>query len=210
MIVSPVDLSLSELEALALKAAKGAGFSWGIAAEAGKACRWLHTYGLDGAHALLSELRTGRRDAPNLKGNKFQLTAGFSVLALGSSLCDHAHLLQQKRELFLPKIDEPLLLLPFVARLSKSLKQPLHLATGEQSFLLHEVRAAILDYHGDVASVSILQNCPATKSELLAQTRAKLGQDGFAGLSSLASKTYAPATDSSRLAGAGAGLNDND
>jgi len=175
MIVSPVDLSLSELEALALKAAKGAGFSWGIAAEAGKACRWLHTYGLDGAHALLSELRTGRRDAPNLKGNKFQLTAGFSVLALGSSLCDQ-----------------------------------LHLATGEQSFLLHEVRAAILDYHGDVASVSILQNCPATKSELLAQTRAKLGQDGFAGLSSLASKTYAPATDSSRLAGAGAGLNDND
>ena len=40
--------------------------------------------------------------------------------------------------------------------------------------------------------------------------RAMLPKDTYNKLTALASKTYAPATEESRIAGAGAGLNDND
>ena len=48
-------LSLNEVQAQAFKAARGAGYAWGLAEEAGKATRWLCGHGLDGV-ALLVEL----------------------------------------------------------------------------------------------------------------------------------------------------------
>ena len=47
--------SLAEIDALSRKACRGAGYSWGLAEDAGKAVRWLTAYGLPGAETL-SEL----------------------------------------------------------------------------------------------------------------------------------------------------------
>ena len=44
--------SLNEIESLCKKAARGAGLSWGLAEEAGKAARWLSAHGLDGPGVL--------------------------------------------------------------------------------------------------------------------------------------------------------------
>ncbi|MEO1102920.1 MAG: DUF3726 domain-containing protein, partial [Pseudomonadota bacterium] len=44
--------SLNEVEALARKATRGAGYSWGMAEEAGKATRWTCAAGWPGANAL--------------------------------------------------------------------------------------------------------------------------------------------------------------
>ncbi len=44
--------SLGEVEAAARKAARGRGFDWGTAAEAGRAARWLEARGMDGCAAL--------------------------------------------------------------------------------------------------------------------------------------------------------------
>ncbi len=65
--------SLNEYEALALRAARGAGLSWGLAEEAGKAVRILSSLGLESAQILLEAL-----EAP--KSN--------SALLLGPQLCD--------------------------------------------------------------------------------------------------------------------------
>ncbi|MEF9603350.1 DUF3726 domain-containing protein, partial [Paracoccus sp. PXZ] len=46
-------LSRNETEALCLKAARGAGMSWGLAEEAAFAAGWLGAHGIDGAGALL-------------------------------------------------------------------------------------------------------------------------------------------------------------
>lgn len=48
-----VALSLNEAEALAAKAARGAGLSWGEAEDLGRAARWLAASGLDWADPLL-------------------------------------------------------------------------------------------------------------------------------------------------------------
>ena len=44
--------SLNEIETLSRKAARGAGLSWGLAEEAGKATRWLAAAGLPGPQVL--------------------------------------------------------------------------------------------------------------------------------------------------------------
>ncbi|MEL7259121.1 MAG: DUF3726 domain-containing protein, partial [Pseudomonadota bacterium] len=43
--------SLNEVESLARKAARGAGYSWGLAEEAGKATRWTCAAGWPGGTA---------------------------------------------------------------------------------------------------------------------------------------------------------------
>jgi Protein of unknown function (DUF3726) len=49
-----IDLSLNEAEALAAKAARGAGFSWGLADEIGRAARAMATEGAGWSEALLA------------------------------------------------------------------------------------------------------------------------------------------------------------
>ena len=50
-------LSQNEIEQLCLKAARGAGMSWGLAEEAGFAAAWLAMRGLHGPGGLLAQLR---------------------------------------------------------------------------------------------------------------------------------------------------------
>ena len=52
----PLDLSLNEVEMIALKAARGAGMAWGMAEDAGRAARWLAGCGQDWAGSLLAVL----------------------------------------------------------------------------------------------------------------------------------------------------------
>jgi hypothetical protein len=49
-----IDLSLNEAETLAAKAARGAGFSWGLADEVGRAARTIAADGEDWSHAALA------------------------------------------------------------------------------------------------------------------------------------------------------------
>lgn len=49
-------VSLNQIEQTARKAARGAGLAWGLADEVGRAMRWLHTYGLNGATLLAAHL----------------------------------------------------------------------------------------------------------------------------------------------------------
>jgi len=51
-----VDLSLNEVELTAMKAARGAGFAWGMAEELGRSARWLAVRGIPWAAALLAVL----------------------------------------------------------------------------------------------------------------------------------------------------------
>jgi hypothetical protein len=51
-----VNYSLGEIDSLARKATRGAGYSWGMAEEAGKSARWLSAYGFSGADILAQYL----------------------------------------------------------------------------------------------------------------------------------------------------------
>ncbi len=51
-----MNFALNEVDATAKKAARGAGYSWGMSEEAAKATRWLCANGIDGVNALATVL----------------------------------------------------------------------------------------------------------------------------------------------------------
>lgn len=118
-------LSRGETESLCMKAARGAGFCWGMAEEAGFATGWLAAQGFDATTALLQVLtrrlgQTFALGAPIPAPGHWQ-SPGNSPLCpihLGAALTDQALLSGGPfdRETRLDPVGMPLLLLPFLVR----------------------------------------------------------------------------------------------
>lgn len=187
--------SLNEITAEARKATRGAGHDWGIADETGRAIRWLCAQGVDGCHLLAQCLNDPKAQA--------------SPLLAGPSLTDRA------RALTLPHTSEdvafPALMLPFAATLARLRGHPLSVTwPGFHARL----SADTLDIHdGETlmtrqASVTLAPSEAPKDRPML--TRASPDPDDWKALTRLARRTYAPASEASRLSGAGAGLTDND
>ena len=212
MGLSRMNLSLGEVEALAVKATRGAGLGWGIAVEAGKAVRWLTAHGFDGPRTLAHALGASEFGVVEVDGNR--LTGGSAVL-LGPSLCDLKEIVARGEDIVLVDVHAAPLIAPFVARLSGLLETRLALAWAEagivftpDAVLAHEDGAVPPDFCAELR-VGGCDDVPECEP-LLKSSRAEISQDIFDALSGYAARTYAPATEESRLAGAGAGLTDND
>lgn len=206
-------LSLGEIEALALKAARGAGYDWGLARETGRAVRWLWRHDQRGCAALVDwlDLRAGtdpalHRPAWQQAGLKADLF--MCPVSAGCILSDHAHDLPDR--LTLQEVTCPLLVLPFIADAAGLCGSGM-IVTGPK--LEAHLSADALNLSGDWSLVCATlevstQACVLTSEDH--QHRANPSKDVRARLENWAHKTYAPATEASRLLGAGAGLSDND
>ncbi|MBI1416250.1 MAG: DUF3726 domain-containing protein [Limimaricola sp.] len=200
--------SLNEVEALARKAARGAGLSWGLAEEAGRATRWLIAHGLPGAEVLSAALTrldglphdaVAPLDGWQARDVLCPITTGAALADLGAA---------GGGDLRLGPVAGPLLLLPFIAPHVVTLSwDGVRLGMRDEAVILggapDGVRAAIAQ------SVRI-ETGPAEGRALPLQDRAELDAETVSRLDAFAQRTYAPATEASRIAGAGAGLADND
>jgi len=213
--------SLNETEALARKAARGAGLSWGLAEEAGKATRWLCSAGLPGPAALAGLLTQndgtdyGQLCPTNTDG-PWQARGGMLCpLSAGAALCDRADDLAAGSAVILRNVAYPLLLVPFVAVASEMSGSTLTLRwgdvvtihRGEEAWLgaTSTALAAPLAEEAHVECASVPTGQPLQRlyrGAMDAQTSDILGK--------FAHRTYAPDTPESRMAGAGAGTSDND
>ena len=196
--------SIGETSALALKATRGAGLSWGLAEEAAGAVAWLHERNLPGVAALCSYLGAvaGNPSADNpacplLTGSAF--SDGTITAPSGAGA-----------RIDLGRVLSPLLLLPFIASLPPGTMWleagPLG-HDGDQppdkwrsQWLVGEAPCHIV--RGRSRQIS-----PA--GALQTRTPSQFGCC-IERLTHFAHRTYAPATSASRLSGAGAGLTDND
>ena len=224
--------SLNEIELMSRKAAHGGGLSWGIADEVGKAIRWLHVFGLDGVTALLAVLeqynhQTARQYAPQSLSGIWRAPKGIlSPLLTGVSLCD-CMALSQHQSVETEKIAYPLLTAGFLGYylLGRGLPGPTDLPK-EQSIQIKWSKVT-LDFHRNKLAVSgSKKDLETTVSDQLVckrelfSNRIELTQPVIGGvavdevrwerLQAYALNTCVEATEASRLAGAGAGLNDND
>ncbi|MDG2403519.1 MAG: DUF3726 domain-containing protein [Paracoccaceae bacterium] len=209
--------SLNELEALCRKAARGAGYSWGLAEEAGKATRWLAATGLPGPACLLHLLEAvDQRDfagfKPDITDSTCTASHGFLCpLLTGAALCDGALGQSPSQGLRLVKLSSPLLLLPFVVTAFETAqlrwtRVQLSADQGAVSW-----KGVVRDLACPQADVAVLEPIAVAGGRpLAAQTRAILEVDNCTRLEAFAHRTFAPATEASRLVGAGAGLSDND
>lgn len=187
-------LSLNEVEALARKAARGAGLPWGVAEEAGMATRWLCAHGVDGAAALAAVLRGDR--------------AGPSGLDAGIKLADRAMtVLQQPHRI--ADVTCPALVLPFAAAVARRGGGNVSVAIGPVTAVTDGTDLSLSGDIPDYADIAVMPGgelgplCPRVG-------RAAPSDDVRNYLEDWARRTYAPATEESRRMGAGAGLTDND
>ena len=196
--------SLGETAALALKAARGAGMSWGLAEETAASVVWLHSRGLPGISALCSYL--GQAAAPQSPEGGCPIMTG---CALFDGMMDVPETSSQPLDL--GHVHAPLLLLPFVARLEQGhywlqapgLQGTVDIANGDgwQSHCLRGSGSCTVSL-GDRPQVD-----PALEMITRVNGRFTCCVDR---LDAYAHRTYAPATGQSRMSGAGAGLTDND
>ena len=182
------DWSLGEITSLSVKAARGLGLPWGLAEEAGWAVRCLERNGLPGG-AALAGLDTSVA---------CPLCLGCAVSDLGAVALDGAD-----------PVSSPLLVLAFLTRVSEP-TSALQVALGSARAVVSTVTVEMSDAPPAFGSVSVLDvvSRPATRT----LHRRVRGWDAsvFQRLEALAARTYAPASELSRRAGAGAGLTDND
>jgi len=213
--------SMNEAEALARKAARGAGMSWGLAEETGKATRALLEQGID-AGVLLAEW-LGRMDgkdyariAPLSGGIEWSASDGtLCPIASGAALSDNADAINAGAVITLQGTAYPVFLVPFMQTVAARGDGCVRLdwagvtiSATASAIHIDGDPAVLLVPHADIvtcAKADTVQGralTPATRAEMTAETASLLSR--------FAHRTYAPATDASRLAGAGAGLSDND
>jgi hypothetical protein len=213
--------SLNELESETKKAIRGAGLSWGLAEEGGKAVRWLAVHGADPIPALNDILDRHDRRAniaamPTLTDSGWHAAVPMCPIALGVTLCDHADWLA-KEDFVGGPVARPLLLVPFVAAAAHILKRPLQVRVNGVSVVLDECgnpscELAALDFlQADEirCSAAVRQPSP-TRIGGAATHGIAIDSSSWQHISAYGHRTYVPASERSRREGAGAGMIDND
>ena len=206
--------SVGETRSLTVKAARGVGMPWGIAEEAGFALDWLVRHGAPGVTAMcryLSFYATGIEQGrtpvtmPGTEGDGWVCPLGF-----GTALSDGAINLPDGEF----RLREPMILIPFLAACAGS--GAVRLTIGDISidissdgFHSEMITHSLLIAEAECRIASIADNdLPATTHPV--NRVGSTMTECIAVLTRYAHNTYAPATEASRLAGAGAGLSDND
>ena len=219
--------SLAEIEALSKRAARGAGLSWGLAEEVGKAVRWLQAHGQPGVAALNALLRSNdgmsfNELCPQLRDGTWAAESGvLCPLIAGATVLDHASL-DEQWPLNLQQVRHPLLIVPFVARAAVLSGVTLAISWSDHTLLLSPSGAI----KGDTPNSSdpeqavldrlVLRQASAAEATTLVDglwRKSALAQpipaDEWSALEAVAHRTLVPATSVSR-AGAGSTAGDND
>lgn len=201
--------SLNEVEAMAKKATRGARYSWGMAEDASKATRWLCAHGLDGCGALAAMLQQFEDVAfadrtPAISSVEWLSKGGLLCpLITGTALADRAHAIKDRLVIAGP-VASPALLFPFVANMAASGDGVVTMdwtggsavTDGSDLCLEGSVESATKD------AIHILRGGQMGRPTSMS-TRARPHSTDWDILNAFAHRTYAPATEESRLRGAG-------
>ena len=210
-------VSLNEAAGMATKAASGAGRPWGLAQEAGYAVSALEAMCLPGAASLLNLLiatdgTSCERMRPiSTNGGIWRGEGPLCPVLTGAYIADGG---AGESTIRLESVYAPLLLLPF-ARLAFAGVQ---LEWNDTRIRANRIEASV---ECKAVSASVAATVQITTGQPLDIGAAgitfssqsgpvDIGDEIWEGLSALAHRTYVPASEASRLKGAGAGLTDND
>ena len=210
----PLIISGNELRAQAVKAARGLGFDWGRAKYVGEGVLRAERHGLNGLEGFLSlrdNLNTGLSSlTPTM------LQSGGSIktnaVDLGIAMADGLALMKFHTPGSFIVSGCPLFLGILCYGLTGSTRA-LHVVVGETPYLVQDNFIMPLvkkpQKIGQQQSCYISE-CTPTNDVCEPLGRFALDEDQAKLLEQFASRVYAPATEISRLSGAGAGLQDND
>jgi hypothetical protein len=209
-----MSFSLNEVESMAKKGTRGAGYDWGPAEEAGRATRWLCARGVDGCAALAALLTRvdgvpGARAAPVI-GDTWAAQGGvLCPVAAGMALSDRASALAGT-VIRLENVVQPMLVLPFVAHIARAASGPVRVTCEGPVAATDGPDLCLTGGLPGAAALVIIEPGEMPTAPNPCTPRAHPAPETWETLARFAQRTYAPATEASRLRGAGAGLSDND
>lgn len=209
-----MNLSLNEVEATAKRAARGAGYGWGISEEAAKATRWLCARGIDGTAELLGVLEQGFTAAqqdhvPQMIQGDWQGAGPLCPLSTGALLSDCATLMREG-VFSLQSVAHPSLLLPFMGYAARRLDSVVSIEGDGWKAATDGQQLCAPDHLPDHAAQLRVRLGGTMGAPRKSSSRMIPDAGIWERLNQYAHRTYAPATEESRLLGAGAGLSDND
>jgi len=201
--------SFSEIDTTSKRAARAAGYSWGISEEVGKNIKLLEFFGLPGIKNLIYFLKKKKLEKfENLNlitaDNKTTKTK-FCPLISGTSFLDQAKSLENLKEIKFNNIAFPILFLPFVSRASELIGKRLFLKIDKNEYLLNFNKKIYSNFltndvieFADNVLIKFLNNSDSfTENEW--KELYKLSED-----------TFVEERESLKKDSAGAGLTDND
>ena len=215
--------SLNEIEQTCRKAARGSGLPWGVADDTGRAMRWLHTFQLDGVSGLIGLLE--RLDhqrpvdyAPVSLDGVWQGPRGIlSPIMAGTALSDCMGLVQE-RNIEIREIACPILVAGYLGQTILNREQSVTVGWLSIGLSISRDRLIISGDQGDLyADTATRLTCgrivfdhgrSGSRYPQAGDTRVDVR--AWEKLEKRALLTCVKATETSRLSGAGAGLNDND
>ena len=138
---SNIWFSLSELQQLVVKAARGAGYCWSDAEEIGWAAAWLSKFGLHGGDFMLSLMQSNHLQAPRPTAQRWKGNCGpHCPLRCGLTLMDFAQLPEglDSSSLVIESMMGLPCFLAFAARTARQIQHPLQIQWEEQSLLVNQ------------------------------------------------------------------------
>lgn len=215
-----IDLSHGEFRALVAKAFRGAGYSWGLTEEAAFSAGFLAEAGFPAAEAVVRLLSTvdGRPVATGMPDRSWQGQSGpLCPICVGTSLADQGGC----EALAIGPTVEPLFIAPFLAVVATEATSASASSAPDSTvgFVMTwdggqcEVGVGGMVMSGTAPSEPVaigISRCQVDAGPQSPVSRVRLPPEVFAELERFAHRVYAPATEASRAAGAGAGTSDND
>ncbi len=212
-------LSIGELDSLILKACRGAGYSWGLSQEAGRAAAWLALRGLSAAGAFVTLLQQIDTTLISHTPEVLAQPSGIRLSRAGNGLCPvmTGAMLSDfgwsGEKVVAEQVYSPLILIPFLAASAKGANAGLAVrGDGVQLVIGNdgELTSGSAGFDESQRTVEITaMNYVSESEEIKFSRRAPVSPAELQILESFAHLTYVPASDQSR-SGAGAGLTDND
>ena len=160
----------SEIETVSKRASRAAGFSWGVSEEIGKCIKSLELYqisGLENLNDYLKKIKKIRPKGPQEIEHKNSLKEGnFCPIYTGVALMDSSSRIMELKTLSIQSVDFPILLIPFLNRISYKIGKMIEVKFDNIEILLNlnnyissntDLRQKILKYTKQL-SINVIEN----------------------------------------------------
>ena len=202
--------SSSEIITVSKRATKAAGYSWGVAEEVGKNIDVLELIGIAGIENLksyLSDIKTKTPIGPNgIKSQNKINNESLCPILTGVSLIDDFKNIEILKEINFYNVNFPLLMIPFISRLSFLIGKRVSIEIDEYNFKFNLDK--YMFSNSDINSL-ILENAKNVRI-IVFENEDSFSQEVWDELYKLSTDTFVEENEKLKSTAAGAGLEDND
>ena len=202
--------SSSEIITVSKRATKAAGYSWGVAEEVGKNIDVLELIGIAGIENLksyLSDIKTKTPIGPNgIKSQNKINNESLCPILTGVSLIDDFKNIEILKEIIFYNVSFPLLMIPFISRLSFLIGKRVSIEIDEYNFKFNLDK--YMFSNSDINSL-ILENAKNVRI-IVFENEDSFSQEIWDELYKLSTDTFVEENEKLKSTAAGAGLEDND